>query len=79
MNDRNRGSDRKILLFLCNWGAHAAFLTLQDQPRPLPDEFLLVRTPCTVRTAQAMLLQAFPKGADIVLLVVKEPVTCRYR
>ena len=58
MNDRNRGSDRKILLFLCNWGAHAAFLTLQDQRRPIPDEIRMVRTPCTGRIDRAMLLDA---------------------
>ena len=78
MNDRNRGSDRKILLFLCNWGAHAAFLTLQDQRRPIPDEIRMVRTPCTGRIDRAMLLKAFAKGADGVLLVGCEPGTCRY-
>ena len=69
MNDQHSGSDRTILLFLCNWGAHAAFLTLQDQRRPIPDEIRMVRTPCTGRIDRAMLLKAFAKGADGVLLV----------
>ena len=78
MNDQHSGSDRTILLFLCNWGAHAAFLTLQDQRRPIPDEIRMVRTPCTGRIDRAMLLKAFAKGADGVLLVGCEPGTCRY-
>ena len=78
MNDQPSGSDRTILLFLCNWGAHAAFLTLQDQRRPIPDEIRMVRTPCTGRIDRAMLLKAFAKAADGVLLVGCEPGTCRY-
>ena len=78
MNDQNSGTGRAIILFLCNWGAHAAFLTLQDQRRPIPDEIRMVRTPCTGRIDRAMLLKAFAKGADGVLLVGCEPGTCRY-
>ena len=78
MNDQPSGSDSTILLFLCNWGAHAAFLTLQDQRRPIPDEIRMVRTPCTGRIDRAMLLKAFAKGADGVALVGCEPGTCRY-
>jgi len=68
----------KILLFLCNWGAHAAFQTLQDQRRSIPDEIQMVRTPCTGRIDRALLLKAFAKGADGVALVGCEPGTCRY-
>lgn len=67
-----------ILLFLCNWGAHAAFLSLQDQRRPIPNEIRMVRTPCTGRIDRAMMLKAFAKGADGVALVGCEPGTCRY-
>jgi Fe-S oxidoreductase/coenzyme F420-reducing hydrogenase delta subunit len=70
--------NQKILLFLCNWGAHAAFQTLQDQRRPIPDEIHMVRTPCAGRIDRALLLKAFAKGADGVALVGCEPGTCRY-
>ena len=78
MNDQSPDTNLNILLFLCNWGAHAAFLTLQDQRRPIPDEIRMVRTPCTGRIDRAMLLKAFAKGADGVALVGCEPGTCRY-
>jgi Fe-S oxidoreductase/coenzyme F420-reducing hydrogenase delta subunit len=78
MNDQSRDPNLNILLFLCNWGAHAAFLTLQDMRRPIPNEIRMVRTPCTGRIDRAMLLKAFAKGADGVLLVGCDPGTCRY-
>ncbi|MDY0389384.1 MAG: hydrogenase iron-sulfur subunit [Desulfobulbus oligotrophicus] len=76
----NKTDDKtlNILLFLCNWGAHAAFLTLQDQLRPIPHEIRMVRVPCAGRIDRAMLLKAFAQGADGVALVGCEPGTCRY-
>ena len=71
-------SNLKILLFLCNWGPHAAFQTLQDQRQPIPDEIHMVRTPCAGRIDRALLLKAFAKGADGVALVGCEPGSCRY-
>jgi len=78
MNNPTNDNPLNILLFLCNWGAHAAFLTLQDQRRPIPNEIRMVRTPCTGRIDRAMMLKAFAKGADGVALVGCEPGTCRY-
>ncbi len=62
MNKTTTDTKLNILLFLCNWGAHAAFLTLQDQRRPIPDEIRMVRTPCTGRIDRAMMLKAFCQG-----------------
>lgn len=78
MNNQETKQPLNILLFLCNWGAHAAFLSLQDQRRPIPNEIRMVRTPCTGRIDRAMMLKAFAKGADGVALVGCEPGTCRY-
>lgn len=78
MNNDNNDKTLNILLFLCNWGAHAAFLTLQDTLRPIPDEIRMVRTPCTGRIDRAMMIKAFAKGADGVAVVGCEPGTCRY-
>ena len=68
----------KIILFLCNWGAHAAYQTLQDEQRPIPDEVHMVRIPCTGRIDRALLLKAFAMGGDGVALVGCDPGTCRY-
>ena len=68
----------KIILFLCNWGPHAAYLSLQDEKRDIPEAVHMVRVPCTGRVDRALLLRAFAKGADGVAMVGCSPGTCRY-
>ncbi|MFH1155668.1 MAG: hydrogenase iron-sulfur subunit [Pseudomonadota bacterium] len=68
----------KIVLFLCNWGPHAAFQTLQDTGRDIPPEINMIRIPCTGRITKALLFKAFEMGADGVALVGCSPGTCRY-
>lgn len=71
-------SDFKIILFLCNWGPHAAYQTLQDQGADIPSEIRMVRIPCSGRITKALLLRSFEMGADGVLLLGCKPGTCRY-
>ncbi len=79
MNKQEKSkSSYKIILFLCNWGPHAAFQALQDSKSDIPDEIHMVRTPCTGRIDRALLLKAFAMGADGVALVGCDPGTCRY-
>jgi Fe-S oxidoreductase/coenzyme F420-reducing hydrogenase delta subunit len=66
------------MLFLCNWGPHAAFLNLQDQRRDIPEEVLMLRVPCAGRVDRSLLIKAFAAGADGVALVGCSPGTCRY-
>ncbi len=68
----------KIILFLCNWGPHAAYLSLQDDKRDIPEEVHMVRVPCTGRVERSLLLKGFAMGADGVALVGCTPGTCRY-
>ncbi|RJP84579.1 MAG: hydrogenase iron-sulfur subunit [Desulfobacteraceae bacterium] len=70
--------DYKIILFLCNWGAHAAYQTLLDQGWPAPAEINMIRIPCTGRISRALLFKAFEMGADGVALVGCKPGSCRY-
>lgn len=70
--------DIKIVLFLCNWGPHAAFQTLQDQGAGIPLEVRMIRIPCTGRISNALLFKAFEMGADGVALVGCDPGSCRY-
>jgi heterodisulfide reductase subunit D len=71
-------TDLKIILFLCNWGPHAAFQTLQDNASKIPAEIKMVRIPCAGRINKALLLKPFEMGADGVALVGCEPGSCRY-
>lgn len=70
--------DFKIILFLCTWGPHAAYMTLQDQASDIPPEIKMVRIPCSGRITKAMLLKSFEMGADGVLLIGCHSGTCRY-
>ena len=68
----------KIILFLCNWGPHAAYLTLQDDQADIPAEVKMVRIPCSGRISKSLLLKSFEMGADGVVLMGCSPGTCRY-
>jgi heterodisulfide reductase subunit D len=68
----------KIILFLCNWGPHVAYQTLQDRRADIPQEIKMVRIPCSGRITKALLFKPFEMGADGVLMVGCEPGTCRY-
>ena len=71
-------ADFKIIIFLCNWGPHAAFQTLQDQGADIPDAVRMIRIPCSGRITKALLLRSFEMGADGVVLLGCESGTCRY-
>ena len=71
-------SDFKIILFLCNWGPHAAYQTLQDQGADIPPEIRMIRIPCSGRITKALLLRSFEMGADGVVLLGCSSGTCRY-
>lgn len=70
--------DFKIILFLCNWGPHTAFQTLQDNGSKIPTEIHMIRIPCTGRISKSLLFKAFEMGADGVALVGCDPGSCRY-
>ncbi|MBW2101261.1 MAG: hydrogenase iron-sulfur subunit [Deltaproteobacteria bacterium] len=68
----------KVILFMCNWGPHAAYQELQDRAAEIPPEIQMVRIPCSGRISKALLFKAFEMGADGVLLLGCETGTCRY-
>jgi heterodisulfide reductase subunit D len=71
-------TDLKIILFMCNWGPHAAYQALQDNASPIPPEIRMIRIPCTGRISKSLLFRAFEMGADGVALVGCAPGSCRY-
>ncbi len=66
------------ILFLCNWGPHGAFQTLQEEGYSIPDKVKMIRIPCTGRIRKALLFKAFEMGADGVAVAGCAPGTCRY-
>lgn len=71
-------TDRRMILFMCNWGPHAAFQALQDSCARIPSEIRMIRIPCTGRITKSLLFRAFEMGADGVALVGCAPGSCRY-
>jgi len=68
----------KLILYLCNWGPHTAFHSLQDRGADIPDEIKVIRVPCAGRINRALILKAFELGADGVALAGCKPGACRY-
>ena len=68
----------KIILFLCNWGPHVAYQTLQEQRADIPHEINMVRIPCSGRISKALLFKPFEMGADGVILMGCKEGACRY-
>jgi heterodisulfide reductase subunit D len=68
----------KIALFLCNWGPHVAYQTLQDRRADIPHEIMMVRIPCSGRITKALLFKPFEMGADGVILMGCKTGSCRY-
>jgi len=68
----------KIMLFLCNWGPHSAFMKLQDSGADIPSEIKMVRIPCTGRINKSLLFKPFEMDADGVALIGCKPGACRY-
>ncbi|RJR38341.1 MAG: hydrogenase iron-sulfur subunit [Desulfobacteraceae bacterium] len=68
----------KIILFLCNWGPHAAYQALQERRADIPPEIMMVRIPCSGRITKALLFKPFELGADGVILLGCNPGSCRY-
>ncbi|MBC8178764.1 MAG: hydrogenase iron-sulfur subunit, partial [Deltaproteobacteria bacterium] len=71
-------TDFNIILFMCNWGPHAAYQRLQDNGSQIPDNIKMVRIPCTGRINKALLFKSFEMGANGVALIGCEPGACRY-
>ena len=59
----------KILAFLCNWAPWSCYTGMGDQEIPIPGEISMIRVMCAGRVNIALLLKAFEKGADGVLIV----------
>jgi len=51
-----------IIMFVCNWGPHAAFQALQDAGSDIPPQVRMVRIPCTGRITKSLLFKAFGDG-----------------
>lgn len=67
-----------MLVFLCNWAPYRSYLEWGSSARSLPPPFYPVRVMCAGRVDPAMLLFAFERGAEGVLVLGCRERECRH-
>lgn len=67
-----------IVGFVCNWGAYSGLEMAGFGKKEYPASIKLVRVMCLGRVNLGLMLRAFEKGADGVLLLGCPPQECHY-
>ncbi|HOE62764.1 MAG TPA: hydrogenase iron-sulfur subunit [Candidatus Sumerlaeota bacterium] len=71
-------NDKRIIIFCCNWCSYAgADLAGVGRLQMKPD-FRVIRTMCSARIDPQLVLEAFAKGADGVMIAGCHPGDCHY-
>ncbi len=73
--DNNRGP---VLAFFCNWAPYRCLLDLGKSGRSLPYPIHPIRVMCAGRMDPSILLYAFEKGVEGVLVMGCKDKECRY-
>lgn len=69
----------RIVAFLCNWCSYAGADKAGANQLPVPPEVSVVRVMCSGRVEPTMILEAFQKGADGVMVLACHPGDCHYK
>lgn len=69
----------KIVAFLCNWCSYSGADKAGMQQLAVPAELSVVRVMCSGRVEPTLILEAFQKGADGVMLLACHPGDCHYK
>jgi len=73
-----KGWRPKIVAFVCNWCTYAGADLAGTVRLSYSPEVLLIRVPCSGRVTPFMVLKAFERGADAVLISGCHPGDCHY-
>jgi F420-non-reducing hydrogenase iron-sulfur subunit len=68
----------KIVVFCCNWCSYAGADLAGISRLKIKPQFRIVRTMCSGRVDPSMILYAFKKGADGILVAGCHPGDCHY-
>lgn len=69
----------KAVAFLCNWCSYAGADKAGMNQLPVPPELSVVRVMCSGRVEPTLILEAFQKGADGVMVLACHPGDCHYK
>jgi len=74
-------SDRalKVVAFLCNWCSYAGADKAGSNQLAVPPEVSVIRVMCSGRVEPTLILEAFEKGADGVMVLACHPGDCHYK
>jgi coenzyme F420-reducing hydrogenase delta subunit len=69
----------RVVAFLCNWCSYAGADKAGMNQLPVPPEISVVRVMCSGRVEPTLILEAFRKGADGVMVLACHPGDCHYK
>jgi coenzyme F420-reducing hydrogenase delta subunit len=69
----------KVVAFLCNWCSYAGADKAGSNQLPVPPELSVIRVMCSGRIGPPLILEAFQKGADGVMVLACHPGDCHYK
>ena len=69
----------KVVAFLCNWCSYAGADKAGMNQLPVPHELSASRVMCAGRVEPTLVLEAFQKGADGVMVLACHPGDCHYK
>jgi heterodisulfide reductase subunit A len=70
--------EKKVLIFACNWCSYAGADLAGIMKIQYPSNTRVIRTMCSGRVSQKLVLYAFSKGAGAVLVTGCHPGDCHY-
>ena len=68
----------RIVIFTCNWNAHESLQAAGKRRISLPAGARPLKVDCLGQVGSSVILKAFEKGADGVMLVGCSPEECHY-
>ncbi len=71
-------ASKKVLIFACNWCSYAGADLAGIMKIQYPSNTRIIRTMCSGRVSQKMMLYGFAKGAGAVLVTGCHPGDCHY-
>lgn len=69
---------KKVILFTCNWNAFSGLETAGAERLAIPDGVYPLKATCLGQIDPGIILKAFEKGADGVLMLSCPPEQCHY-
>ncbi len=74
----NENGEPNILAFLCNWCSYAGADLAGVSRLQMPTNFRVIRVMCSSRVDPEIILYAFKKGIDGILVLGCHPGDCHY-